>query len=309
MFLPSITVVTPSFNQAEFLGRTLDSILAQEYPHLELIVMDGGSTDGSLDILRAYENRVRWFSEVDCGQSDAINRGWKLSQGEIIAWLNSDDIYYPGALQAVGEFFAAHPQVDLAYGDGDFIDREGKVLGPYPTREWGYPLLVRSGENYLLQPAVFMRRSLLERVGYLNTNLSYVMDFDYWLRAGLSCLVAYLPVRLAALRLHGAAKSLAQTARFSDELVQIYSSLFARNDLPPSIRSLETEAMNSIYHRAADIHFWVGDLPAARRLAWQAFCLKPWKPRTLWFYLALGPVGRSLAGSRHPNPYLKGALI
>ena len=306
MIYPSLTVVTPSLNQAQFLGKTLDSVLAQEYPRLDFVVMDGGSTDGSLDILVAYENRIRYFSETDRGQSEAINNGWRRSQGEIIAWLNSDDILYPGALNVVGEFFASHPEVDLVYGAGDFIGCEGHVICSYPTREWNYSTLVRNGENFLLQPAVFMRRSLLERVGYLNEGLSYVMDFDYWLRAGFQCTVVYLPVKLAALRLHHASKSLAQTAGFSNELILIYRNLFTTTDLPSPMRALEREAMSSIYHRASDIHFWAGDVPAARYFAWRSFCFRPWKLRRLWLYLTLGKIGRGLAEYQYSNPYLRG---
>ena len=127
--LPSITVVTPSFNQARFLERTIRSVLDQGYAQLEYLILDGGSSDGSTDIIRAYESHLAyWISEPDDGQSAAVNAGWRRASGEILGWLNSDDFYLPGTLQFVGEFFAAHPDVAFLYGTCDVVDEAGRKL-------------------------------------------------------------------------------------------------------------------------------------------------------------------------------------
>ncbi len=303
MSLPSIAVVTPTLNQAGFIRATLDSVLSQGYDGLEYLVMDGGSTDGTLEILKSYAGSLTYRSGPDRGQTDAINTGWQNTGGEIISWLNSDDLYRPGALRQVGAFFAAHPEIDLVYGDCDLIDSAGHVLQPYPTRPYDYLNLLRGAVNYLPQPATFLRRRVLETEGGLDDSLNYLMDFDYWLRAGLHHRAAYLPACLAALRFHNAAKSVAQFGQFAVEQVGVYQKLFARPDLPPEVRSLEKEATGMAYYRAADCAFWAGHLPEARHYAGQSIRrLK--RPRSLWIWLALGLAGRRLAGRLYPNPYI-----
>jgi glycosyltransferase involved in cell wall biosynthesis len=303
MPLPSISIVTPTLNQDRFIPATLESIFDQAYPAVEYLVMDGGSTDATLAILKKNEHRLRWISRPDNGQSSAINAGWEMTRGEIIAWINSDDVYYPGVFQTVGEYFAAHPDIDIVYGDGDFIDHSGEIIRPYPARAWDYRALVCSAEDFILQPSVFIRRSVLEKAGYLKENLSYVMDFDYWLRAGLCCGFAYLPQKMAGLRLHSSAKSVSQLAFFSKELVQVYQDLFSSTGLPPAVRAWEKQAMGSVFHRASDIAFWAGALPEARQYAWEAFKKNPMRIRRLWLYLLAGKMGYQLANRRYPNPY------
>jgi len=207
MILPKISVVTPSFNQAPFLEETIQSVLSQGYPDLEYIVMDGGSTDDSTEIIRKYADRLAdWRSAKDGGQADAIRTGFARATGEILCWLNSDDTMAAGTLRMVGEFFAAHPDVDLVYGDLNLVDAEGKLL--YTAR----PLL-RLGilvyENpFIPQQAMFWRRSLYERVGGLDPLLCFAMDFDLVVRFLLAgARVRKLPGILANYRWHPAAKS------------------------------------------------------------------------------------------------------
>ena len=302
--LPTLSIVTPTLNQGDFIQATIASVLGQAYPALDYLIKDGGSIDQTLSILAGYETRLRWTTGPDRGQSAAINQGWKLSRGDIIAWINSDDIYYPGALLQVGEFFMHHPEIDLLYGDCDYIDEQGTVLGSYPTRPYDYLTLVQDTHNYLPQPAVFMRRPLLDQIGCLDESLHYVMDFDYWLRAGLQHRIGYLPVRLAALRIHQSAKSIAWLGKFSGELVLIYEKLFSRNDLPASVKAIESTAMSNIHHRAADCAFWAGQLSQARRYALRSWRYAPFRIRRLWAYLVLGQAGYRRAAARHGNPYL-----
>ena len=225
MILPKISVVTPSFNQAPFLEETIQSVLSQGYPDLEYIVMDGGSTDGSMEIIGKYVDRLAdWKSAKDGGQADAIRTGFERATGEILCWLNSDDTIAPGTLRTVGEFFAAHPDVDLVYGDLNLVDAEGKRL--YTAR----PLL-RLGilvyENaFIPQQAMFWRRSLYERVDGVDPKLRFAMDFDLVIRFLLAgATVRKLPGVLANYRWHPAAKS----SRIRDVMAREVNELIHRH--------------------------------------------------------------------------------
>jgi hypothetical protein len=203
---PRISIVTPSFNQAPYLEATLRSVLEQGYPDLEYIVMDGGSTDGSVDILRSHASRLSyWTSAHDAGQADAINRGLARSTGEILAYLNSDDVYLPGALARVAAHFAAHPEADLVYGDYVYLDEQGRVLQHFQAPPFEAAALVLG--NTVSQPTVFVRRRAWERVGPFDAALHCVMDLDYWLRAAVAGLrFERVPAEQAGMRMHAAAK-------------------------------------------------------------------------------------------------------
>lgn len=167
---PLVTIVTPSFNQGEFLAHAIDSVLAQDYPAIEYIVVDGGSTDRTIDVLRAYGDRIRWTSGPDGGQSDAIHRGFLAGSGEYLAWLNSDDRYVPGAIGAAVQEMAADPSVALLYGRGEFIDRDGEVTGPcLHVEPWSFERLV-GALNLILQPATLFRRDAYLEIGGLTSH-------------------------------------------------------------------------------------------------------------------------------------------
>ena len=206
--LPRITIVTPSFNQGKFIERTIESVLGQNYPQLEYIVVDGDSTDETLDILKRYGDRLQWISEKDSGQSEAINKGFLMAKGEIVAWLNSDDVYLPGALETVARYFAAHPDVMMIYGEGYMIDQDDKVKMRFPFTEPRFDLwkLIYYGD-YILQQSTFFRRSLFDSIELLDEALHYGMDWDLFIRIGKRFRVDYIPEYLGCIREHGEAKT------------------------------------------------------------------------------------------------------
>jgi len=217
---PLVSIVTPSFNQGRFLRRTIDSVLAQDYPHIEYSVIDGGSKDDSVDILRSYGDRFRWASEPDRGQSDAINKGFARCRGAIRAYLNSDDVLCPGAIRTVVAHFDEHPRWDLIYGNAHNIDADDKVLSSYPTAEYELNRLLQN--CFICQPAAFWKASVAEQVGPFDVDLHYAMDLDYWLRidrAGGH--IVHVPEALACNRVYAETKSLSARDRVYREILQV----------------------------------------------------------------------------------------
>lgn len=216
-----ISVVIPSFNQAGFLKETLTSLQSQNYSELETLVFDGGSTDGSVDILKRHEYEgMTWSSHPDHGQGDAINRGLLASSGEILAYLNSDDLSYPGALQAVASFFAANPECEILYGEANHHWEVSGKIEPYYTEDWNYDRLF--DVCYLCQPAVFWRRSVMERHGVMDDTLYGAMDYDYWLRIGKTTPFHRLKgVFLAGSRMHPSNKTLSERPRLHEEILRV----------------------------------------------------------------------------------------
>ena len=220
-----VSIVTPSYNQGEFLERTIESVLSQNWPSLEYFIFDGGSTDSTIDILWKYGDRVQWESQKDQGQADAVNKGLEALTGDIIGWLNSDDVYYPGAIECVIEYFSEHPDVDVVYGMADHIDANDKPFEPYPTEQWDFQRL--KWTCFLCQPAVFFRRSVVERNGLLDVNLKYCMDYEYWLRLGAAGVCfGYLEQKLAGSRMYPSNKTLGQRVQAHQEIVEMFRQRF-----------------------------------------------------------------------------------
>jgi glycosyltransferase involved in cell wall biosynthesis len=303
---PLVSIITPSLNQGFLIRETIKSVITQDYPNIEYIVIDGGSSDGTIPILQEFQQHLYWISEPDRGQSDAINKGWKLAKGEIISWLNSDDTLLPGAVSKCVESFQTMPEISALYGDCDYIGPHGAVISSYPTQPFNYKNLVTSTVNFLPQPATFVRRSLIEKVGLLDDSLHFAMDLDYWLRAGLISDFRYLPERLATLRLHSSAKSLNQLHGFASEIIEIYQRFFSRNDLPESIREAERLAMRNAFYRAADCAFWAGQPKQARNYAFTAWKYAPLNPRGIIIPITFGKFGRMFLQWKSGNPYQMG---
>lgn len=212
-------MVTPSYNQGQFIRETIESVLSQDYPRLEYLVMDGGSTDGTVDILQEYSRRLAWVSRPDGGQAAAVNEGWRRGTGDILAWLNSDDVYLPGAVRTAVAHLVDHPEVDVVYGEARHIDEWGRALARYPTEPFVWRRLTDS--CFISQPTAFMRRSALARVGFLDEGLHYCMDYDLWIRLGRHARFACRPEYLALSRLHPATKTLGQRRDFYAEVLRM----------------------------------------------------------------------------------------
>ena len=221
---PLVTIVTPSFNQAPYLETTIRSVLEQDYPNIEYIVMDGGSNDGSAEIIKRYADRLAyWESEKDKGQTDAINKGFARSHGEILAWLNSDDVLYPHAVREAVAYLTAHPECGLVYGDSDFIDAKGNVIGHFNAKQTDYRKLTE-GYVHIPQQASFWRADLWKQVGPLDDTIYFAMDYDLWLRLAKISEVKYLPGHepWAAFRLHADAKTIAEDDRCWPDMLRIH---------------------------------------------------------------------------------------
>ena len=277
--LPFVSIVTPSFNQARFIQDAIDSVLVQNYPRLEQIVIDGGSADGTVEVLRRYGDRIRWISEPDRGQAHALNKGWRMAHGEILGWLNSDDTYRPGAIQAVVNAFLSHPDVGGIYGDCDYVSATGKFLERYETGPFDYETFFRTSRSPIPQPSMFIRRAIYEDIGPVNESLRLVMDWEYWLRVGRRYPILYLPQTLATFRVHGSSKSAIESLHFGEETVWTYQEALADPDLPEYLRRFKKEAMNNVLLQAAQYAFDGACLKEARHYLIEGWKIRPFNIR------------------------------
>ena len=220
--LPSISLVTPSLDQGRFLRATIESVLAQGYPALDYAVQDGGSTDETLEVLRSFGDRIRWTSEKDAGQADAINRALRLATGDVLGYLNSDDVLLPGALRAVGEAFAASPDAVFVFGRAVYLDAAGTRVSEYLTRPDAMERLADA--CFVAQPAAFFRRTAWADVGEFDVSLHHTMDYDYWLRIAArygAGRCRYLDRELAGARMHADAKTVSGWERALEEIFDL----------------------------------------------------------------------------------------
>jgi glycosyltransferase involved in cell wall biosynthesis len=220
---PLVSIVTPCFNSAEFIERTIESVLSQDYPEIEYIVQDGASTDGTVAILERYSSRLRFESARDEGVADAINKGFEQSTGQIVAWLNADDEYLPGAVANAVRRFAENPDVAVVYGEGTWVDEHGGTIGRYPTAAPYRPEMLQH-ECGICQPATFMRRTALESVGWLDRSLNFAFDYDLWIRLSADHRFAAVPDMMALSRMHRQNKTLGKRKQVFQENIAILRS-------------------------------------------------------------------------------------
>lgn len=263
---PVVSIVVPSFGQAEYLEETLRSVFAQEYSPIEVIAVDGGSTDGSVDILRRYENRLAWWvSESDRGQTDALNKGFARASGDILGWVCSDDTLLPGTVSAGVAALAADPDALLVYGDAELVDGAGQSLGLLPARPFDLVEMVRTCQNHVVQPGSLFTRRAWELAGPLTVESHYYFDFELVLRIALHGRAAHLDRALGTYRLHPESKSSAGTLIKATDHERLYAALFARTDLPPELRAVEAEARSRSSLTAGEYYDASGRRGTARR--------------------------------------------
>lgn len=261
--IPKLSVVTPSFNQADFIEETIRSVLLQDYPNIEYIVIDGGSTDGSVDIIKKYEKWLDyWVSEPDNGQSHAINKGWNQSSGEILAWLNSDDVYQPGAFSQAAAYLTKHQTVGMVYGNCDIIDRTGTTTGHCPSMAFDLKALA-CNQWFISQPATFFRKTAVEKAGKIDESLHLVMDWEFFLRIAFNDIVNYLPVDIAKFRVWEDAKTSSQSIRSAREKLLVLERIFSSSNKKSEISEYKRDAFSFV-------HRWTGDAYGRNHCRWRA---------------------------------------
>lgn len=260
---PLVSIVTPSFNAMPFLREAIESVLTQDYVPIEHIVIDGGSKDSTVDLLRTHP-RVVWVSEPDDGQADALNKGFRMARGEIIGWLNADDTYTRGAVSAAVRCLAANPDVNLVYSDCNRLDAEGKPLAKYKTQPYSLKALVFS-HGLIHTPAVFWRRSLFDAVGYLDERYHYSLDNEFWLRA---CPVAnprYVDHTLANFHRRTGSKTASTEAEFVPEMVEIYERILREEPYALALSAAEKRYLLGRLHWTSGVVLWQNDQPERAR--------------------------------------------
>ena len=275
--LPTVTVVTPAYNQAEFLRDTIESVLRQDYPNIEHVVLDDGSTDDTPKILAEYGDRVRWETHTNMGQTATINKGWSMTSGEIITWLNSDDTFYGTAyVREAVELLVSRPDLGIIFGDSMFTEADGTELGPTrPIVDFTYEKMVRTCENFISQPSAFIRREVIEKVGDLDPKYYYFMDWDLWIRAGIYFGIEHVDKIWSTYRLHAESKTVAQSRKAAPELEYLYKKFFSREDVPDHIRAIEKEAMMNMCFTSGGYYLTGGDVANATQMAKKAFEYNP----------------------------------
>jgi len=272
---PTVTIVTPSLNQGGYLRECIESVLGQDYPHLEYIIMDGGSTDESVRIIRSYAERIaHWESHPDGGQSDAINGGWWRGAGDIVAWMNADDSYLPGAVTAAVQYLAEHPDVDIVYGDYNAVDENGSPsAGCVPARPFDEEALMRT--NFIPSGSTFIRADVVRRVGFLDSDLKFVMDWDYWLRASTCCTFAFLARPLSNFRIHPAGRTWSDDGAKAKEIAYLASTLGARLHWRRSARLHSSLGAAGLYLVAASYSLTGGERRRALAYVLKSFANAP----------------------------------
>ncbi len=250
---PKISIITPSFNQVQFIEDTIVSVLNQNYPNLEYIIIDGGSIDGSVNVIKKYENELSyWVSEKDEGQSNAINKGFNIATGDIIAWINSDDTYEPNVFSFVAEFFSSHPEVDFIYGDTKWIDKNGDLLWLKREIKFDYTMGCLIGFGLIItQPASFWRSSVLQKIGTLNEQLTFNMDGEFFFRIATKCNIHHINLIIANFRWYDTSKTASNnrimSRQYTEEIQMVLRKSYSELKISKYIPFQYSEFLAKIY--------------------------------------------------------------
>lgn len=250
--LPRISIVTPSYNQGQFIEETIRSVLFQRYPNLEYYIFDGGSTDQTVEIIKKYEPWLSgWVSERDSGQSDAINKGWRRCSGDWLGWMNSDDTYLPDALWRLALEIIQNPDCGVIAGSAVWIDISGQIIHHQVVSDFNYLEFLQSLKNHLPSGSTLIRRSVVDKIGDLDISMQTICDTDYWLRAGLVAKVHTFQNELSTFRYHPESKTVNLEQIKGIELIRAYDNLYALMDIPPTVLSIKEQAYCFCYLEAA----------------------------------------------------------
>ena len=284
---PLVSIVTPSYNQAQFLEETIQSVLDQDYEPIEYVVVDDGSTDGSVEIVERYADRLAWWTaQENRGQVPAVNRGFRHTSGEYMAYLNSDDTLVPGAIRRMVAEFDADPRLLLVYGDALYTDEHSHQTGLLPSREFDPVAMVRNCDNHVVQPSTLWRRDAWERYGPLNVDGWYFFDFEFFLQFPPER-VRRIPEPLSTYRIHAEAKSTGAFAtRLARDHARLADAFFTSERLPATARRYVREGRSSAYLLGAEFAYEGLDLRRARRYALTGLRLHPRHASRRWISLA-----------------------
>lgn len=274
---PVVTIITSSYNQASFIEETIESVLAQDYPNIEHLILDDSSTDETQEILAGYGDKIRWEVMTEKTlQTPTINKGWRMTKGEIITWLNSDDTFYPDTVSRAVDYLRNHPETGIVFGDAMHTDENSSDLFPtVPLPDFSFREFVLNCENVIAQPAAFIRRDVIRKIGYLDESYDLLMDWNFWLRAGLHFKIDYIPELLATCRLHADSKTVSQSVGYPPELERMYKEFFSSDNLPDELKQIENEAMMNMYFTSGGFYLIGKDAESASKMGDKALKCYP----------------------------------
>lgn len=266
LIMTLVSIITPSYNQAKYLEQTILSVLNQDHPRIEYIVIDGASTDGSVEIIKKYADKlVHWESKKDNGQADAINKGFARATGEIVAWLNSDDYYLPGTIRAAVKVFEENPDVVLVYGNMLAVDENGQTFNTLTYKQLTLEDLLCF--QIIGQPAVFMRRAALQKTSGLDSTFHFLLDHLLWIKIAKQGRILHVNETWSAARYHAEAKNVAKAAEFGREAFRILETIAQDKDLAPTLHKIDRRAHASAF-RVDARYLLDGGLPGKALQAW-----------------------------------------